>query len=139
MGTVSIVSECLVFPLLPRSLFFADSLSCLGLLALPEITSHSLLELPLVLFFILSDLIKITTVFLSLVLNFNGLLLLVLTLNGFIQIVFFLVICRQKVAATDTRRQEDKCYSCQGGQRVKLKEQLNARSRDLIEEEYKRS
>lgn len=89
MGTVSMVSQCLVFPLLPRSLF-ADPLSCLGLLALPEVTSHSLLELPLVLFFILSDLIKTTTVFLSLVLNFNGLLLLVLTLNGFIQIVFFL-------------------------------------------------
>ena len=51
----------------------------------------------------------------------------------------FCVVCRQKVATTDIRRQEDKCYSSWSGQSVKLKEQLNACSSDLIEVNYKRS
>lgn len=41
----------------------------------------------------------------------------------------------QKVATTDTRRQEDKFYSHQGRGKVKLKEQLKACSAGLVEED----
>lgn len=41
----------------------------------------------------------------------------------------------QKVTTTDTRKQKDQFYSHQGREKVKLKEQLNACSADLVEED----